>query len=131
MERVVTLADVQPQPVPEHEGHHGGRIWYIFNKDTIDTESLRMVLQEYAPGGYTEGHGSHIDREQAYYIISGTMSVTISGRQYLAGPGSFVYIPRGADHDHRNVGSDNLVFLLMVASVRSGDVPPLRTEQKD
>ena len=46
MERVVKLADVQPQPVPEHEGHHGGKIWYIFNKDTIDTESLRMVMQE-------------------------------------------------------------------------------------
>ena len=131
MERVVTLADVPSQPVPEQEGHHGGKIWYIFNKDTIDTESLRMVMQEYAPGGYTEGHGSHTDREQAYYIISGTMLVTIAGRQYTAGPGSFVYIPRGADHDHRNIGSDNLVFLLMVASVRSGDVPPVRKEKKD
>jgi quercetin dioxygenase-like cupin family protein len=129
MENVVTLADVEPRPVPENEGHHGGRIWYVFNKDTMDTESLRVVVQEYRPGGYTEGHGSHLDREQAYYILSGTMTVTISGRQYVAGPGSFVYIPRGADHDHLNSGPDNLVFLTIVAAVRSGDIPPLRTKK--
>src|SRR5512144_2360072 len=111
MKNVVTLADITPKEAPLKEGHHGGRIWYVFNKDTIGTEGLRLHVQEYAPGGYTEEHAPHMDMEQTYYIVQGTMAVTISGKEYIAGPGSFVFIPRGAQHKHRNAGKDNMVFL--------------------
>ncbi len=125
MENVVTLADVTPKQVPLKEGHHGGRIWYVFNKDTIGTEGLRLHVQEYAPGGYTEEHAPHLDMEQTYYILSGTMAVTISGKEYIAGPGSFVFIPRGAQHKHRNAGNDNMVFLTINVAIRDGKVPPI------
>ena len=125
MENVVTLADVEPRVVPAKEGHHGGRIWYIFNKDSIGTEGLRLHVQEYQPGGYTEGHAPHKDIEQAYYILSGTMAVSVAGKEYTAKPGSFVFIPRGAEHFHRNAGDDDLVFLTINVAIRSGEVPPL------
>ena len=125
MDKVISLADIEPKVVPLAEGHRGGRIWYVFNKDSVGTEALRLHVQEYSPGGYTEGHAPHRDMEQAYYILSGTMAVRVAGREYVAGPGSFVFIPRGAEHSHRNAGEDNLVFLTINVPVRSGDVPPL------
>ncbi len=125
MENVVTLADIEPKVVPLAEGHHGGRIWYVFNRDNIGTEGLRLHVQEYSPGGYTEAHAPHVDMEQAYYIVSGTMAVKVDGREYSAGPGSFVFIPRGAEHSHRNAGDENLVFLTINVAIRSGEVPPL------
>lgn len=125
MENVVTLADIEPKVVPLAEGHHEGRIWYIFNKDTIGTEGVRIHVQEYQPGGYTEGHAPHQDLEQTYYILSGTMAVQISGKEYIAKAGSFVFIPRGAQHSHRNAGSDKMVFITINSPVRSGEVPPL------
>lgn len=125
MKNVLSLADIEPQVVPLAEGHHNGRIWWIFNKDTVGTEGLRMHVQEYSPGGYTQGHAPHQDFEQAYYVIAGTMAVKVSGKEYVAQAGSFVYIPRGAEHSHYNAGTDNLVFLTINAPVRSGQAPPL------
>jgi mannose-6-phosphate isomerase-like protein (cupin superfamily) len=125
MENVVTLADIEPKEIPLKEGHHGGRIWYIFNKENIGTEGLRLHVQEYFPGGYTEDHPPHPHIEQVYYVISGTMAVHVDGKDFAAGPGYFVYIPRGAVHYHRNEGADNLKFLTINVPVRSGEVPPL------
>jgi len=125
MENVVTLSDIEPKVVPLGEGHHGGRIWYVFNRDNIGTEGLRIHVQEYWPGGYTEGHAPHPDLEQVYYVLAGTMAVQVSGKEYTAGPGSFVFIPRGAEHSHRNAGADNLVFITINSPVRSGEAPPL------
>ena len=125
MENVVTLGDIEPKEVPRKEGHHGGRIWYVFNRDNIGTEGLRLHVQEYSAGGYTEEHDPHKDMEQAYYVVSGSMAVQISGKDYTAGPGSFVFIPRGAAHKHRNIGQDNLVFLTINVAIRAGEVPPL------
>ena len=125
MENVVTLADIEPRMVPMVEGHHNGRIWYVFNRDNIGTEGLRLHVQEYSPGGYTEGHAPHTDMEQAYYVVSGTMAVKIDGKEYLAGAGSFVFIPRGAEHGHYNAGEDNLVFFTINVAIRDGEVPTL------
>ena len=125
MENVVTLDDIQPEEVPLKAGHHHGRIWWVFNPDTIGTEGLKIHVQEYDPGGYTADHPRHMDFEQAYYVISGTMAVHISGKEYIAKAGSMVYIPRGAEHNHWNAGDDKLIFLTINAPVRSGEVPPL------
>jgi len=128
MENVVTLDDIVPEEwTGDEAGHHQGRIWWIFTPDTIDTEGLKMHVQEYDPGGYTDAadHPPHMNIEQVYYILSGTMAVTISGKEYIAKPGTFVYIPRGAEHNHRNAGEDKMVFLTVNSPVRSGDIPPL------
>ena len=128
MENVVTVEDIQPEEVPIAEGHHKGRIWWIFNEKTIGTEGMRVHIQEYEPGGYTEGHPPHMNLEQIYYIISGTMAVHVAGKDYVAGPESLVYVPRGAKHYHRNAGKDKLVFLTVNSPVKSSDTPPLRKQ---
>jgi len=43
MENVVTLDDIRPKEWTEEKaGHHHGRIWWVFNPDTIGTEDLKM-----------------------------------------------------------------------------------------
>lgn len=128
MKNVVTLDDIQPEEwTGEKAGHHHGRIWWVFTPDTIGTEGLKMHVQEFDPGGYTDPaeHSRHTEIEQVYYIISGTMTVQINGKEYIAKAGSLVYIPRGAEHGHRNDGHDKLVFLTVNVPVRSGEAPPL------
>lgn len=128
MENVVTLDDIQPEVwTGERAGHHHGRIWWIFTPDTIGTEGMKMHVQEYEPEGYTDPaeHPPHMGIEQTYYVISGTMAVQIRGKDYIAKAGSMVYIPRGAQHSHRNAGDDKLVFLTVNSPVHAGEVPPL------
>ena len=123
---VVRLEDLEPRPLLAGAGHTGGVGYDIFNADTVGAESLRLVAQRYAPGGFTTGHPIHTDREQTYYILSGTMHIEIDGEQYVAPAGSFVFIPRGAQHDHRNEGTEDMVFLTINTPVRSGEAPPVK-----
>lgn len=127
---VVSLADIPAEPVPEMEGHHNGLIWWIFQPDgrglkSLPTEGLRVHIQQYDVGGYTKNHGFHTAVEQVYYVLRGVMEVRLGEQTYVAKQGSFVYIPRGVDHDHRNIGDEELVFLTINSPVRSGDVLPL------
>ncbi len=115
MQHCVNLQDVPVKEVPAQEGHYGGRIQYVFTKDTVGSERLRLIVQEYDPGGYTvaQQHGAHALMEQAYYVIEGEMEAQIGDKVYRAGPGCCLFIPRNTLHAHRNVGKGKLRFLTL------------------
>ncbi|RPJ34719.1 MAG: cupin domain-containing protein, partial [Planctomycetaceae bacterium] len=110
---------------PNQDGHFGGTSYRVINKNTVGTEALRVIVQTWPVGGYTTGHPIHDDREQCYYVLEGTMNINIDGVEHVAPAGSFVYIPRGCEHNHRNEGPEVLKFITINCPVRSGDVPPL------
>jgi len=128
MKEIVTLDDIEAQEWSGQEaGHHNGRIWWIFTPENAATEGLKMHVQEYDAGGYTDPdeHPTHMHIEQVYYVMSGTMGLRLNGQDHLVKAGSYVFIPRGADHGHWNAGEDKLLFLTVNSPVRSGEVPPL------
>lgn len=122
---VVRLAELEQKELNDGMGHVNGRYWEVFTKETVGTEALRLLVQEYPAGGYTEGHPIHNDFEQTYYVLSGTLTVFLNGKKHSAPAGTFVFIPRGVKHEHRNDSSEPTVFLTINVPVRSGDVPPL------
>ncbi len=115
MRKIITLDEVPVQEVPGHEGHAGGRIQYVFTKDTIGSERLRFIVQEYDVGGFTDPdvHGVHPDMEQTYFVLEGSMEVHVGEESRLVGPGTCVYIPRNTRHWHRNAGEGVLRFLTL------------------
>lgn len=124
--RVVTLADLDKKPLRDGMGHVEGEYWEVFTRQTARTEALRLLVQEYPPGGYTRDHPVHLDFEQTYYVIAGTMTLLIEDEQAREVPaGTFVFIPRGVRHEHRNDGAQSMVFLTINVPVREGPVPPL------
>ena len=125
MKYVWKLDDVKPGEHSKEMGHYGGTGWRLINKKTVGSEAVRIHYSVYPPGSYTEGHPPHDDREQVYYIISGTMSLKIGGEEHKVPPGAFVYVPRGVEHNHRNDGPEDLIFITVNSLVRSGEVPPL------
>lgn len=125
MKYVWRLEDVEPGEHSKKMGHYGGIGWRLINKNTVGAEAVRVHYSVYPPGSYTEGHPIHTDREQVYYIISGTMSLKIGGEEYKVQPGAFVYVPRGVEHNHRNDGVEDLIFITVNCPVRTGGPPPL------
>jgi mannose-6-phosphate isomerase-like protein (cupin superfamily) len=125
MKYVWTLKDVEPGEHSQKMGHYGGTGWRLINKDTVGSEAVRIHYSVYPPGSYTKEHPIHTDREQVYYIISGIMSLKIGGEEHEVQPGAFVYVPRGIEHNHRNDGSEDLIFITVNCLVRSGETPPL------
>jgi mannose-6-phosphate isomerase-like protein (cupin superfamily) len=113
MNEVVHEQDVPWTDAPLHEGHHGGKIRYVFTKDTVGSRRLRLLVQEYPAGAYTVAaeHGVHPSMEQAYYILEGEMELELGAERRRIGPGTFVYIRPGTPHGHRNPGPGVLRFV--------------------
>lgn len=122
---VVRLEDLARKPLSDGMGHVEGSYWEVFTKATVGTEALRLLVQEYPPGGYTSGHPVHLDFEQTYYVLSGTMTVLLGEVEHRVPAGTFVFIPRGAKHEHRNDADEPMVFLTINVPVRDGTAPPL------
>ena len=66
------------------------------------------------PAGGGSPAGMHVhDVDQFFYILRGTMSVEIEGRQYDCAPGSLVIFPAGVRHRNWNAGTEPTVHLVV------------------
>ena len=131
MKNIVRLDELPKRPLNDGAGHVQGEFWEVFTQATVGAEALRLLVQEYPPGGYTEGHPTHYDFEQTYYVLSGTMTVFLDDKTYTVPAGSFVFIPRGMKHEHRNNGDEPMRFLTINVPVRDGQAPPVPERAKD
>ena len=46
----------------------------------------------------------HRNADESFYVLDGTFEFSLAGQQFTAGPGSFVYLPKGVVHTHRAGG---------------------------
>jgi mannose-6-phosphate isomerase-like protein (cupin superfamily) len=64
------------------------------------------------PVGGGSPAGLHVhDVDQIFYILRGTMSIDIEGRQYDCGPGSLIVFPAGVRHRNWNGSSEPTLHL--------------------
>ncbi|MES1257939.1 MAG: cupin domain-containing protein [Acidobacteriota bacterium] len=56
----------------------------------------------------------HQREEESFHVLEGEFTFQVDGRRLSAGPGCSVYVPRGAAHAFRNVGTEPGRMLLMV-----------------
>jgi quercetin dioxygenase-like cupin family protein len=122
---IVRLEELERRPISDGMGHVEGEHWEVFTKTAGGTEALRLLVQEYPPGGYTTDHPVHTDFEQTYYVMSGEMTLTLDDERHVVPAGTFVFIPRGVRHEHRNDSNEPMVFMTINVPVRDGGVPPL------
>jgi quercetin dioxygenase-like cupin family protein len=59
-------------------------------------------LERTEPPGTRTGLHRHNRMDEAFYVVSGTLTVFIEGRLHQLGAGGFVFIPRGAPHAQGN-----------------------------
>ena len=72
--------------------------------------STSLGIMRVPPGG--RGPGLHVHSfEQIYYIIRGTMTLTIGEKEFTAPENSFVILPEGMPHTNWNAGDDILWFI--------------------
>jgi quercetin dioxygenase-like cupin family protein len=76
------------------------------------------------PAGAGSPAGLHThDVDQIFYILSGTMSVEVSGKEYDCPPGTLVVFPKGVPHRNWNAGSEPTVHLAINAPTPDPHVP--------
>lgn len=80
------------------------------------------------PSGGGSPAGMHIhDVDQIFYILSGTMSIEIEGKQYECHPGSLIIFPTGVPHRNWNGGSEPTVHLAFNTPLPDPNVPFVNT----
>ena len=77
-------------------------------------------------GGSPAGMHTHAV-DQVFYILSGSMSIEIEGKEYACGPGSLIIFPAGVPHRNWNGGSEPTVHLAFNTPLPDPDVPFAKT----
>ncbi len=66
------------------------------------------------PGGGPPPH-THSREEEGFYVIDGEVTIYVDGDEFVAGPGSFVNLPKGSKHRFRNNSDRPIKMLIIVA----------------
>ena len=53
------------------------------------------------------------EEDEVYYVLSGTGELTLNGERSIVGPGTAILTRPGSSHGLRQVGSDDLVILIV------------------
>jgi mannose-6-phosphate isomerase-like protein (cupin superfamily) len=88
-----------------------GRMRAVFKADTAETDS-RYSVSEWWLDPNTKGPGIHAHPEDhVFYVIEGTVSISIDGEWSHAVRGSYALIPGGTPHDFENHGTVRCGFI--------------------
>lgn len=99
----------------------GGRdfwVWgdrYSFKATGDETNGAHALLEmNVNPGSGTPPH-QHLAEDEMFYVVEGELTLSVGGQTQVAGPGSYVAVPRGETHYWANQSDDvvkALVFLV-------------------
>lgn len=90
------------------EGHRHGNVEFLARSQ--DTPYFNLGLVTLRPGQGIERH-VHVDEDDSFLVLEGTLAVTLGGREVVAGPGIFVLVPSGTPHEFRNESAEDVRFL--------------------
>ena len=82
----------------------------LLNRDSGATSCEVNCIKTPPGDGSPAGMHTHVV-DQLFYILSGTMSLEISGQPYTAGPGTLVVFPAGVPHRNWNGGPEATIHL--------------------
>lgn len=71
-----------------------------------------LILYE-APAGSGSPWHTHAHEDEAFYVLDGTLTFQLGERSFEAGPGSYVFIPRGRRHAFANRGTEPVRALIL------------------
>lgn len=85
-------------------------------KATRDDTAGAFSLIEYTAVPGFPGPALHIHEQtdEAFYVLEGELTFTRNDEAFSAGPGSFVFVPRGVPHTFANPGNRPARFLTFV-----------------
>ena len=69
-----------------------------------------MALGESRIPAGTPGPGRHVHtrEDEGVYIFAGTLTLEVGDQRFEAGPGCFVFMPRGIPHVFENLGAEEV-----------------------
>ena len=97
------------------EMFYAGGDRYRFLAEVGDTDSTYGLIEAIVPPGGGPPPHSHSREEEGFYVVEGEVTVQVNGREVVAGPGSFVNMPKGSVHSFRNNTHATAKMLILLA----------------
>jgi mannose-6-phosphate isomerase-like protein (cupin superfamily) len=102
--------------------------------------TFSLMERTLPPGGRKPPAHIHVNYEEAYYVLEGSVDFSVGARTYIGSPRSFVLVPSGVPHTFGNGGTVVARLLVLHApaldayfeelhALWSGDSPPTREEE--
>ncbi len=91
--------------------------YYLIDPANSPSENLTMGHTTIYPTGKTTGH-SHDDREEVYYVLSGTGKMVVGDDEFPIRAGDALYVPFGEFHATYNTGIRPMAVIWVTAGVR-------------
>ena len=117
---IIKAAD--KKAMTDMKGHSKMTACELIRPEENGSMHLRMLLDEIEPGGEIAPHFHELIPvcDHAYYVISGEVIASLSGREERVGPDTLIYCPTNVIHSIRNVG-DGPAKLLRIGAAASGE----------
>lgn len=101
---------IEGKPVTD-PGAKGVTIRVLMGQN-VGAPNFTMRHFEIAPGGHTPLHSHPWEHE--VYVLSGKGIARRKNGQSEVGPGFFVYVPPGEEHNFANAGDEPFTFLCVI-----------------
>ena len=82
------------------EGHRVGNVEFLAR--TADTPRFNLGIVTVKPGRDGPGEHAHAAEDDSFYVLEGELVFTVDGEEIVAGPGTFLLVPPGLQHDFSN-----------------------------
>ncbi len=89
----------------------GGRTWLKATGE--QTGGAYTLIEQVAPPGVSSPWHLHHAEDESFYIIEGTLTFLIGEERITAGPGAYVFGPRGIPHGFRVDGDSPARYVIM------------------
>jgi quercetin dioxygenase-like cupin family protein len=109
-----------PQGGVRQDNGQGNSFWLLTDLHTFkvvgDETHGSLVIAE-LNADFEMGPPPHIhnNADESFYVLEGTFDFSLAGQAFSAGPGSFVYLPKGVVHTHKAGGGARARALVIQA----------------
>ncbi|MCV9385402.1 cupin domain-containing protein [Reichenbachiella ulvae] len=87
----------------------GYQYWFI-GKEDLDGRTIKMSVV--GPGKSTHAPHQHVE-DEFFYILEGKAEFYLNGETRIAGPNTSLYCPSMSMHGLKNVGQQELKYLVL------------------
>ncbi|AXC10646.1 putative conserved protein, contains double-stranded beta-helix domain [Acidisarcina polymorpha] len=108
------LANLPPHILSPEEGP---AFWFLNNLITVkatteSTGGAYSLCHQISPPGSATPYHLHHHEDEAFYILEGESTFTCDGKKTIAGPGEYLFLPRGIPHGIQVTGSIPTTMLI-------------------
>jgi quercetin dioxygenase-like cupin family protein len=91
----------------------GGDALRILTRGSDTGGALACLELLIPPGGGPPPH-THAREDEAFYVATGQVAFDVGTQRFAAGPGAYLFAPRGVRHSYRNAGSEPARLLVAI-----------------